>query len=66
MTKEDRQAKINRANELQAMLVDAKSDYELADSADEMYELSCFIDDTQAELDEIYEELDAEDDSETL
>lgn len=62
MTKEERQEKLNRANELQAMLADAKSDFEHPDSTDEeRYQLSCDIDDIEEELKELYAELDAED-----
>ena len=62
MNKEERQEKLNRANELQAMLADAKSDFEHPDSTDEeRYQLSCDIDDIEEELKELYAELDAED-----
>ena len=61
MTQEERQAKLDRANKLQAMLADAKSDFNHPDSTDdERYEFSCQIDDIQEELDELYMELDEE------
>lgn len=59
MTEEQRLENITRANDLQAQLIDAKT--ELAEAVDDeaRYQWTCEIDDLEWELKELYTQIDS-------
>lgn len=62
MTKEERLDKLTEANDLQAQLIDVRTELSEATDDEERYRWTCEIDDLEWELEEIYTRLDSEGD----